>query len=167
MRRITMLLGLATTMALAGCPQPAAEEPEPEAEAPEPEPEPEPAEPMMKTMGVAAANAARADHVGKEVKGMFGGTAMEGEATHVTVLASGDEGAASLVCVAADAAAFAGMADKAELTVKGTVAEADKAGSAVLEGCAPHKEKAAAAGGDAMGGDDAEGGEGEGEGEGD
>ena len=141
MRKITMLLGLATAMTLGGCPEQEVVEPEPEPVVdpePEPEPEPAPAPAMDAAMDVAGLNADRANHVGKEVSvaGMFGGSAEEGEMVHVTVLSSADEGAASLLCAMKDGAAFASVEDKSEITVKGTVSDKDMEGKAILDNCA-------------------------------
>ena len=179
MRTFTMLMGLAM---IAGCPEPAtpdaAENAEADVEAPVDEPKEaegqdeaaaDAATPEMAPVTVADLNAGRADHMGKDVivAGMFGGTAAEGEMVHVTVLASGEEGAESLMCASSEAAAWDGMEDKAELTVKGKVAEAD--GKTVLENCMKHDAKAAemeegSAEGEAAGeeGDAAEGAEAEG-----
>ena len=107
--------------------------------------------------GIALADmlGASADHMGKEVTvaGVFGGAAAEGELVQVTLAASGEENAPSVMCMTdkAAGAAFDGTESHGAIMVRGTLAEKD--GKPVLENCT--KTEAAAADKEAEGGEDA------------
>ena len=93
------------------------------------------------TLDVPALNQARADHVGKvvTVQGFMLGTTSQGKPPtqlNVAVGAKGDIQAEDVLCVAApDDQSFKGIRQYTALTVKGTVAEKDFFGDAMLEGC--------------------------------
>ncbi|MEM7789600.1 MAG: hypothetical protein AAF594_17915 [Bacteroidota bacterium] len=101
-----------------------------------------------KGMAIADLMAAKADQMGKAVtvSAVYASHEMHEEMAHVTLAASTDEGADTLLCAMADAAALEGIEPGAEMTVQGTLA--DKDGAAVLEGCAPKADAEAAAEGE-------------------
>ncbi|MEO0601050.1 MAG: hypothetical protein AAF211_06415, partial [Myxococcota bacterium] len=79
----------------------------------------------VKAVAVADLMAVRAEMIGQTVKvsGIYTGSETKGAVTHVTVATAADEGAASLTCMAEDAAAFADLSADAEVVVQGVFLE--------------------------------------------
>lgn len=173
MQKLTLVLGLSAALFTTACGEEPAAEPDPAVVEAEKEAEMKAKEAEMaaaaakaeaekmaaKAMSIGDLMAAKADQMGKSVTiaGTYASMEEKDGATHVTIAASSDEGAASLVCVMAGT--VEGMEAGAEMKVTGTLAEAD--GVAMLNDCAKAEEPAMAEG------DAAEGTAAEGEGEGD
>ena len=86
-------------------------------------------------MSIADLMAAKAEKMGQTVTiaALYASHEAKDELTHVTLVASAEEGAATLLCAMVDGSGLDGMEANAEVNVQGTLTDQD--GVAVLQDC--------------------------------